>query len=97
MNPDSQALIRSRRLVRGGVGGELILTWKTVKIGTFLVFPAETREAQVRVVRDVRGKWKHHHRRLEREHSGVGKRHVDDLVSSGLRSSAKRGDEMKEA
>lgn len=80
MNPDSQGLIRSRRLVWGGVGGcELILSWNIVRIGTFLVFPpAETREAQVRAVRDVRGKWKHHHRRLEREHSGVGKRHVDD-------------------
>lgn len=41
-----------------------------------LVFTAETREAQVCVVRDLRGKWRRYNRRLEWEHPGVGKRYL---------------------
>jgi len=45
-----------------------------------LVFLAETREAKVCVVRDLRRERRRHHRRLEWEHPGVGKRHVKEFI-----------------
>lgn len=47
-----------------------------------LVFLAETGEAQVSVMCDLCRKWRRHHRRLQWEHPGVGKRHVNSFIPS---------------
>lgn len=59
------------------------------RLSAFVVFPAETREAQVCAVCDFCGKRQHHHWRLKWEHSGVGKRHVNEFMTF------KRGEESK--
>lgn len=47
------------------------------------MFLAEAGEAQVHVMRDLCGKRRRHHRRLEWEHSGLGKRYLNILFLSG--------------
>lgn len=48
----------------------------------FVLFLAETGEAQVCVVCDLCRKWRCHHRRLKWKHPGVGKRHVHSFNPS---------------
>lgn len=79
-------------------GCELMLCWsarcRSQWINTFLLVSAETREAQVCAVCDICRKWKHHHWRLEWEHSGVGKRHVNEFRTL-LCSSSVKGDQSE--